>query len=79
MEMIMSFGNIIGNMLSKGMSSQSHNRLRTGAENAGRSGGIEQILGSFMRGSGASGRKRRFCTDGARLPHQGAGWRHEWR
>jgi len=55
MEMIMSFGNIIGNMLSQGMSSQSHNRLRTGADNAGRSGGIEQILGSFLRGSGASG------------------------
>jgi hypothetical protein len=55
-ETIMSLGNIIGNMLNQGTSSQSQNRLRTGAENAERSGGgIEQMLGSFMRGSGGSG------------------------
>jgi uncharacterized membrane protein YebE (DUF533 family) len=52
----MSLGNIIGNMLSQGTSSQSQNRLRKGAENAERSGGgIEQMLGSLMGGSGASG------------------------
>jgi uncharacterized membrane protein YebE (DUF533 family) len=54
-ETIMSFGNIIGNMLNQGMSGQTHNRLRAGTENAERSGGIEQMLGSLMRGSGASG------------------------
>ncbi len=52
----MSFGNIIGNMLKQGMSGQSHDRLRTGAESAQSSGGIEQMLGSLMRGSGTSGR-----------------------
>jgi uncharacterized membrane protein YebE (DUF533 family) len=51
----MSLGNIIGNMLAQGTSSRSQDRLRTGAENADRSGGIEQMLGSLMRGSGASG------------------------
>ncbi|HSP23893.1 MAG TPA: tellurite resistance TerB family protein [Saliniramus sp.] len=51
----MGLGNIIGNMLGQGTSSQSQNRLRTGAENAERGGGIEQMLGSLMRGSGTSG------------------------
>ena len=51
----MSFGNIIGNMLKQGMSGQSHNRLRTGAESAQGSGGIQQMLGSLMQGSGTSG------------------------
>lgn len=51
----MSLGNIVGNMLRQGMSSQSHHRLRTGAENAERGGGVERMLGSLMRGSGASG------------------------
>lgn len=51
----MGLGNIIGNMLGQGTSSQSQNRLRKGADNAERSGGIEQMLGSLMRGSGASG------------------------
>jgi hypothetical protein len=52
----MSLGNIIGNLLNQGTSSQSHNRLRTGAENVERSGGIYRMLGSLMRGSGTSGR-----------------------
>ena len=51
----MSFGNIVGNMLRQGMSSQSQNRLRTGADNAGRGGGIEQMLGSLTGGPGGSG------------------------
>lgn len=51
----MSLRNIIGSMLSQGMSSQSHNRLRTGVETAEHGGGLEQILGSLMRRSGASG------------------------
>jgi uncharacterized membrane protein YebE (DUF533 family) len=46
----MSFSNIIGGLLAQGMSRQSHNRLRTGAENADRSGGIEQLLESFLGG-----------------------------
>ena len=51
----MSLGNIIGTLLGQGTSSQSHNRLRTGAENAGRGGGIDQMLGSLMGGAGATG------------------------
>lgn len=51
----MSFRNIIGSMLSQGMSSQSHNRLRTGAETAEHGGGLERILGPLMGGPGASG------------------------
>lgn len=52
----MAFGNIIGGLLQQGMGKQSHNRLRTGAENADRSGGIEQMLESFLGGrSGATG------------------------
>lgn len=50
----MSLGNIITNMLGQGKSGQSQNRLRTGAENAERSGGIEQMLGYLMRGQGGS-------------------------
>lgn len=53
----MGLGNIIENMLGQGSSAQSRNRMRTGAENAERSGGgIEQILGSLLGGSGGSGR-----------------------
>lgn len=51
----MSLANIIGNMLGSGTSGQSRKRLSTGAENAERGGGIEEILGSLMRGSGTSG------------------------
>ena len=52
----MSFGNIIGNMLNKGMSSQSHGRMRTGIQNAESGGGIEQMLGSLLGGPGTAGR-----------------------
>ena len=54
----MSFGNIIGGLLAQGMSRQSHQRLRTGAEHADRSGGVERMLESFLggrRGAGAPG------------------------
>ncbi|GLQ57196.1 hypothetical protein GCM10010862_44550 [Devosia nitrariae] len=52
----MSFGNIIGGLLNQGMSGQTHNRLRSGAQNADRSGGVEQMLGSFLgSGSGSHG------------------------
>lgn len=51
----MSLGNIIGTLLGQGPSSQSQNRLRMGAENAGRSGGIDRMLESLSGGSGASG------------------------
>lgn len=51
----MSLGNIIGKMIGHGTSGQSQDRLRTGAANVEQSGGIEQILGSLMRGSGGSG------------------------
>lgn len=51
----MSLGNIIGKMISQGTSGQSQDRLRTGVSNAGQGGGIEQILGSLMRGSGGVG------------------------
>jgi uncharacterized membrane protein YebE (DUF533 family) len=52
----MALGNIIGGLLAQGMSSQSHRRLRTGAEHADRSGGVEQMLGAFLGGRrGASG------------------------
>jgi uncharacterized membrane protein YebE (DUF533 family) len=47
MENGMSFGNIIAGLLKQGMSSQTHNRLRTGARNAD-GGGIEQMLGAFL-------------------------------
>jgi uncharacterized membrane protein YebE (DUF533 family) len=65
-EAIMSLGNIIGNMLGNGTSRHSQDRLRTGAENAERSGGIEEILGSLMRGSGASGAGGGDLADRAR-------------
>ncbi|MEE4208130.1 MAG: hypothetical protein V2I43_02550 [Parvularcula sp.] len=48
----MSFGNIIGNMLNKGMSSQSHDSMRMGVQNAESGGGIEQMLGSLLGGLG---------------------------
>ena len=51
----MSLTNIIGGMLAKGMSGQSHNRLRTGAASAERTGGIEQMLGAFLGGRGMGG------------------------
>lgn len=51
----MSLANVIGGMLAQGTSRQSHNRLRTGAENADRTGGIEQMLGAFL-GGGTAGR-----------------------
>jgi uncharacterized membrane protein YebE (DUF533 family) len=52
----MAFRNIIGGLLAQGMSSQSHHRLRTGADHADRSGGVEQMLASFLGGrGGASG------------------------
>ncbi len=52
----MALKNIIGGMLAQGMSSQSHRRLRTGAEHADRSGGVEQMLASFLGGGrGGSG------------------------
>ncbi len=44
----MSFGNIIGGLIKQGMSTQTHNRLRTGTQNAERGGGIEHMLGSFL-------------------------------
>lgn len=50
----MSLGNIIGNMLGQGRSGQSQDRLRTGSESAEQSGGIEEIFGSLMGGSGGS-------------------------
>jgi uncharacterized membrane protein YebE (DUF533 family) len=62
----MSLGNIIGNMLGNGTSSQSRDRLRAGAENAERSGGIEGILGSLMQGSGTSGAGGGDLADRAR-------------
>jgi uncharacterized membrane protein YebE (DUF533 family) len=46
----MSIGNIVEGLLRNGMSSQSHSRLRTGAQNAERSGGLDQMLGSLMSG-----------------------------
>jgi uncharacterized membrane protein YebE (DUF533 family) len=46
----MSLSNIIGGMLAQGMARQSHNRLRTGAEHADRTGGVEQLLGAFLGG-----------------------------
>jgi uncharacterized membrane protein YebE (DUF533 family) len=54
----MSLSNIIGGMLAQGMSRQSHDRLRTGAGNADRGGGIEQMLGAFLGGGrgGVAGR-----------------------
>jgi uncharacterized membrane protein YebE (DUF533 family) len=52
----MALGNIIGGLLAQGMSSQSHRRLRSGAEHADRTGGVEQMLGAFLGGRrGASG------------------------
>ena len=52
----MALGNIIGGLLSQGMSSQSQRRLRTGAEHADRTGGIEQMLDAFLGGRrGTSG------------------------
>jgi uncharacterized membrane protein YebE (DUF533 family) len=50
----MAFGNIIGGLLQQGLAKQSHQRLRTGAEQADRSGGIEGVLGSLL-GGGAGG------------------------
>jgi uncharacterized membrane protein YebE (DUF533 family) len=54
----MSLSNIIGGMLAQGMSRQSHDRLRTGAGNADRTGDIEQMLGAFFGGGrgGTAGR-----------------------
>lgn len=52
----MSYGNIIGGLLQQGMSKQSHQRLRTGAESAERGGGIEDLIGSLLGGrTGAAG------------------------
>lgn len=51
----MSFSNIIGGLLSQGMSSQSHDRLRRGAANADRSGGIGDMLGAFLGGGTTGG------------------------
>ncbi len=46
----MSYASIIDGLLRQGMASQSHQRLRTGAETADRSGGIEELLGSLLGG-----------------------------
>lgn len=46
----MSFGNIVGGLLQKGMSSQSHDRLRTATADS--SGGIEGMLNSLLGGQG---------------------------
>ena len=68
----MGFGNIIGGLLQQGMSSQSHRRLRTGAEHADRSGGIEQMLGSFL-GGGRRGSTGAGGTSGSQRSGQGLG------
>lgn len=51
----MSFGNIIGGLLQKGLASQSHDRLRTGVGRAEAGGGADRILQSLLGGGGASG------------------------
>ncbi len=63
----MGFGNIVGGLLSKGMSSQSHHRLRTGAEHADRGGGVEDMLSSFLgggRGTAGGGAGREGGSQG---------------
>jgi uncharacterized membrane protein YebE (DUF533 family) len=63
----MALGNIVGGLLAKGMSSQSHRRLRTGAEHADRTGGVEQMLGAFLGG------RRGMSGIGGGLGGMGAG------
>ncbi len=51
----MSFGNIIGGLLQKGLSGQTHDRLRTGAGRAEAGGGADRILQSLLGGSASQG------------------------
>ena len=53
----MSFGNIIGGLLQKGLSGQSHDRLRAGVGKTEAGGGADNILTSLLgaSGSGAGG------------------------
>ncbi|SFI25906.1 tellurite resistance TerB family protein [Albimonas pacifica] len=51
----MSFGNIIGGLLQKGLASQSHDRLRSGVGRAEAGGGADRILQSLLGGSAARG------------------------
>ena len=69
----MGFGNIVGGLLAKGMSSQSHRRLRTGAEHADRSGGVEQMLASFLGGRGGGSGMAGLGTGGTGTGTRGTG------